>query len=1342
MKPNRPELALFRGKDSDQNLAILIESFAQGDDARRRRYANAFRNFTGVDTGEQQNYFGSLSLSTRKAYSSAIEEFFEWVARSYSRIVPPHEVTRDMATQYVDWLANRPFSLVEEKLQDGDRSEDFAIYKIVEELGESKLQDIYDRLPSRVLNRFGDEDTRNAVAKRLGELCRTWVLRRSPTMEELRKINPQAGITVRVIEINGMEMPIEEIYIYRVHSADPLKRTTILTRLAALSALWNALMLSENQDDPRSDFIRFDIWKPLMRRVSRGSEQEKKQATREGRLPPQLVFQMLREAPMGNVLQLRDRAIIYLLALLGLRKSELQGIRRSLVPGMEKRVSYFQGGEPPKLSVLRKGSRRQVLPYPPAALEALIAFQTKLGEQIRAATKALQAGAFKTVPEERQLRFLVQLAEPEAPLFPPLGFWGKNSVQQTPKPLTSRAIDASLKRVARDAGLTEEQINKVHAHAFRHFAASAMLNGGKDLRSVQYILGHESITTTEKYLSDVDDMVELSGQDAILNYARQVSADQILSTPTTAPAPAPEPSTTPVVDTIVTEGIEAPTTPREEVVLEQLNLSYEPPPQHQVPIAPEPEIPEAIMRRADDGEHLVETQDGLIGLDGDPVPITSLDDPTDDKSPGTPDYVYEMYARKAGATKNTTGPEVVAFTQNRSTGDSISLAIGKEKPFYQGNEFLREHYDPWPADFGIGTQSLLPWFTRGGTPNDSGYVKGVPPLPVWSPAQAIPETVTRRLGVKHTNRFVDEIHEMHEEFLIKSPTRAVGLLRWYQFFIYHAAKLDQYLSTKSLEGGHVPTWSTFDGVVEVGEVRSHKDEWLLKWLKQNSHTYKVVRKFLRTGLSDFDSDVFWRQTFEGVDLVTDLPEWLAYDDPLKPIAEDSEEWERFTTWLLNATGQRLSARREEERKGQKGIETAKQQEIADKVRECLLEYYKNLDAWSELMKAISSKKQSESDTINQKNQYIDNMKLFLSIYAYNASSKVLPSPDIKDVSKYNAEMSKILNEHNVPDPNSIRYREIKTRKDRISLIVNDLFPETPGLADPNYFKASKLFDPRYFRLDEEARTVFIDPEIQAEVENTYKQDANLLVRRAIRAMWDWVRERPEERGQNSEMKSIMLAYLSTIVPPGKSMEDDVKMTRGGRGLPLREDYRQAWLKSFEETIRDLAVGSLAQRVASAVKDKNLDSDEAKAEKSRVLRVSEDMLNRATSAVDILMVHSAAEEEVVDDPALASQMLTPEQLLERREEEEGLGRTPPAIGVVRRRLVRNATRRAEYIYVEGEQPQVWFKADLSSARSYTRNPSTLKYLSLGSIKRVQDLLMPARGLLPTPFEMLRAMASMP
>jgi integrase/recombinase XerD len=146
---------------------------------------------------------------------------------------------------------------------------------------------------------------------------------------------------------------------------------------------------------------------------------------------------------------LRDRALVELLYGAGLRVSEAVGLERSAVD-LERRLVRCIG----------KGSKERVVPIGREAAEALRRYLA------------------------RGRPFLDRRHRPELFLNAKGG------------PLTRAGAFFILRRLAGAAGLEPE---RVHPHLLRHSFATHLLEGGADLRSVQEMLGHADLATTELY---------------------------------------------------------------------------------------------------------------------------------------------------------------------------------------------------------------------------------------------------------------------------------------------------------------------------------------------------------------------------------------------------------------------------------------------------------------------------------------------------------------------------------------------------------------------------------------------------------------------------------------------------------------------------------------------------------------------------------------------------------------------------------------------------------------------------------------------------------------------------
>ncbi|MBA3057826.1 MAG: tyrosine recombinase XerC [Gammaproteobacteria bacterium] len=164
-------------------------------------------------------------------------------------------------------------------------------------------------------------------------------------------------------------------------------------------------------------------------------------------------------------LEARDAAIVELLYGAGLRVGELTGLD-AVASGNARGWIDLQDGE---AHVLGKGSKRRSVPV---GAKAVLALRHWL---------ALRDQALK-VTESGQ-------ADPDGGLQAAL-FIGRNGTR-----LSAQSIWQRLRQRSQQAGLS----TPVHPHMLRHSFASHLLQSSSDLRAVQELLGHVSITTTQVY---------------------------------------------------------------------------------------------------------------------------------------------------------------------------------------------------------------------------------------------------------------------------------------------------------------------------------------------------------------------------------------------------------------------------------------------------------------------------------------------------------------------------------------------------------------------------------------------------------------------------------------------------------------------------------------------------------------------------------------------------------------------------------------------------------------------------------------------------------------------------
>jgi len=158
---------------------------------------------------------------------------------------------------------------------------------------------------------------------------------------------------------------------------------------------------------------------------------------------------LLEQPEAKTLLGIRDRAMLELMYATGIRVSELISLT---VNSINWQVGY--------LVVVGKGSKERIVPVGKSAIDYM--------------TQYVNEGRVKLLKGKRTNFFFVN---------------------RSGNGLTRQGFWKIIKKYATKSGLHK----KVHPHTFRHSFATHLLEGGADLRSVQVMLGHSDISTTQIY---------------------------------------------------------------------------------------------------------------------------------------------------------------------------------------------------------------------------------------------------------------------------------------------------------------------------------------------------------------------------------------------------------------------------------------------------------------------------------------------------------------------------------------------------------------------------------------------------------------------------------------------------------------------------------------------------------------------------------------------------------------------------------------------------------------------------------------------------------------------------
>ena len=180
-------------------------------------------------------------------------------------------------------------------------------------------------------------------------------------------------------------------------------------------------------------------------------------------LPVDEVFSLMETPDQSTIWGARDRAILETLYSCGIRVSELVGLT-------DGDIDFTLG----ILKVFGKGRKERIVP---------------IGEKALAAMR-------EYLPQRDRIIARLPSSGSQAPIF----------INCRGGRLTSRSVARILQKHILKCGL----LRKVSPHALRHSFATHLLDAGADLRAIQELLGHVSLSTTQRYTHvSVDKLMEV-----------------------------------------------------------------------------------------------------------------------------------------------------------------------------------------------------------------------------------------------------------------------------------------------------------------------------------------------------------------------------------------------------------------------------------------------------------------------------------------------------------------------------------------------------------------------------------------------------------------------------------------------------------------------------------------------------------------------------------------------------------------------------------------------------------------------------------------------------------------
>jgi len=750
-------------EDADARYKKYLDAFARVIE-RLRSYARP-RSPENIRGRRKLKGGDNVSYSVAR-YTSAFRTFLFWLEARYPLVTEPRDVTMLMAQQYARWLATaEPPDIRGSKLWTLHPELGPLWNALVEATGaecgvEVTIVEINAHLKgSRPLDPADLEQAQLMHEQMMALLSAAGpaTIRKYPTDKE--------KIALGIPKFHRLD-PYE--CRYSLVPRAPMAPSSVAHQLSILSSFWKEMTKGDNTIGGEAS-LHYNIWATIRDQYGLEGREYTRERASNSQLTEDLVGALEEAAYARSVgcfewydaaTGLRNMFILLALTYMGLRTEELCGaLRKDLTHTADDRLI---------LKIIGKGEKVRFVEMGGPVRDAFSRFDLELDR--------LRLGFLKT---------------PEAPIWPSMGRWGracpdKNDCKPL-DPLDPYTIWSMLRKTARLAlvkdlktgevrRLNEQELSAIHPHAFRHFFATKVRQAGLPLDMVQQLLGHKSVTTTERYLDTSRvAIIDPSTFVASARAGKTVSPDRILW--------------------------EA---QQQESTIEPINVTD---------LMMEQQVKKAEAKAKAKARKRAE-------LRGEELEVTELTE----EEPAATGKVEEPRAETGEMTAEEAGSlsEVESKPGDKRLGAAAPVwAYSEEEPTARFAPNLERESFPEATrklleTFQRGTVSLLPyWLGTGGHWNRTEMA------PVMSPTQAMPESGLQR-------QTMDGLRALWRKWSETEPTAASALLTWISYLLDPVAA-----GFEEIALSRATAWASWQEPVSgnVDAVREHLPSQIVKWFE-------------------------------------------------------------------------------------------------------------------------------------------------------------------------------------------------------------------------------------------------------------------------------------------------------------------------------------------------------------------------------------------------------------------------------------------------------------------------------------------------------------------------------